>query len=541
MFRHFEPIVPRNGLTLVVGIVARISGCQNQKEMSLDDQVDHAKETIEELYDGPVEYDIITTVAKGERLDRPELEEVEASYCSKRYDFFVFDDLSRLIRGGEAARLLGVGVDHGTRTLCLDDGIDTADSTWEEDALNACSENVAHNERTSKRIKHKSMNRFKKYGRPTGRPIAGCIVPAGAKSYDDWLKDEEVTSVIHDGMKLLKESLDCAIVADSFNEEQFPVGPYARRKSWNGPMVRKFFGNPLLKGMARRGERHTVKNHGSGRRVSIKNPKGPVYYSAPHLAHLTEKEFDELNALLDAKNAHHRRATVDGVDPLLNRSRRHSVFPGMHSRCWYCGFHHVWGGNGITENLMCNNAREWRCWHSIGFSGPRAVELLVSAICEQLPRLDQFNEQFAAMVALARSEVEGKTVVEWKRLRTDEMTLSRQKVNLAEAIKESGPRPLLLQELDAVEAREQDLLLRRHRLERRRQNGLALPESLSVMRGMLEEEFLRLTHESPEFTALMRMLVPDFYVHAVGAVSVVTDWRAGGLNWCWLKTASVSQ
>jgi site-specific DNA recombinase len=119
MFRRHQEVVARNGHTLIVGIVARISGCDKQKEMSLDDQVDNAREAIEELYQGPVEYKTITTVAKGERLDRPELEEIETALYSSQFDCFVFDDLSRLIRGGEAARLLGVGVDHVTRSLCL--------------------------------------------------------------------------------------------------------------------------------------------------------------------------------------------------------------------------------------------------------------------------------------------------------------------------------------------------------------------------------------------------------------------------------------
>ena len=54
-----EKIVPRNGHTLMVGIAARISGCQNQKEMSLDDQVEAAKEEIKDLYDGPVTFDVM--------------------------------------------------------------------------------------------------------------------------------------------------------------------------------------------------------------------------------------------------------------------------------------------------------------------------------------------------------------------------------------------------------------------------------------------------------------------------------------------------
>lgn len=68
-------------------------------DSALNDQIDHAKEAIRELYDGPVEFVIITTVAKGESLDRPELEQIELAYRSAQYDFFIFDDLSRLIRG----------------------------------------------------------------------------------------------------------------------------------------------------------------------------------------------------------------------------------------------------------------------------------------------------------------------------------------------------------------------------------------------------------------------------------------------------------
>jgi hypothetical protein len=72
-----------------VAIVARISGCASQKEMSLDDQVDHAKEEVANLYQGPIEYRVIATKGKGEALDRPELVEVE-----------------QIIRRGDLSRML---------------------------------------------------------------------------------------------------------------------------------------------------------------------------------------------------------------------------------------------------------------------------------------------------------------------------------------------------------------------------------------------------------------------------------------------------
>ena len=74
MFKSSEHrIVPRNGHTLVVVIVARISGCANQKDLSLEDQIDHAKEIVADLYDGPVEYRVIATKrASGKSRDMGE-------------------------------------------------------------------------------------------------------------------------------------------------------------------------------------------------------------------------------------------------------------------------------------------------------------------------------------------------------------------------------------------------------------------------------------------------------------------------------------
>ena len=73
MPRRNDSTPPHDGKAAQTLVVARIRGCSKQKELSLDDQCDHLKEFVAELHDGPVEYDIIATKGKGERLDRPEL------------------------------------------------------------------------------------------------------------------------------------------------------------------------------------------------------------------------------------------------------------------------------------------------------------------------------------------------------------------------------------------------------------------------------------------------------------------------------------
>ena len=295
-------IVPRNGHTLVVGIVARISGCQNQKELSLDDQVDHGKEVVNELYQGPVEYRVVATKGKGERLDRPELAEVEAMLRTRELDLLVVEDLGRIVRGVSAAQLCGIAVDHGTRVLAPNDCIDTAEPTWEEDVISACRDHVGHNAHTSKRLKQKLMNRFAKFGGATARPIYGYIVPSGAKTYDDWQKEPTATPIYQEWFTRLREKPNCSAVADWLNGSGVPTGPYCRRKIWDGAMVRRTTANPLLKGMPSRGSKHTVKHHESGRRIAVRNPKGPQFRECPHLAHVEPATWDEVNALLKSSN-----------------------------------------------------------------------------------------------------------------------------------------------------------------------------------------------------------------------------------------------
>src|SRR5262249_46282032 len=142
----------------------------------------------------------------------------------------------------------GIAVDHGTRVIAINDCIDTNEDTWEEDVIAACRDHVGHNALTSKRIKQKLMNRFKKGIVATSREIAGYIKPPGAKTYFDWVKVDEATPIIREGLKKLGETLNCSLVADWFNSQHFPPGKYSRSKVWGGPMVRRFYKNLLLIG-----------------------------------------------------------------------------------------------------------------------------------------------------------------------------------------------------------------------------------------------------------------------------------------------------
>ena len=514
--RSDRELVPRNGHMLVVCIVARISGCPSQKELSLEDQVDHGKEEVAEMYDGPVEHRVIATKGKGERLDRPELVEIEQAFRSRELDLCVMEDVGRLVRGAEAVRLWGIAVDHGTRCIAPNDCCDTAEETWEEDLLSACRDHVGHNAHTSKRLKQKLMNRFKKFGGAVALPIAGYIKPEDTKSYGDWLKDDSATETIQKGLQLLKESLNCSAVADWFNQERFPTGPYCRLDEWNGQMVRRYFCNRLLAGCPGRGFRHTKKHHESGRRVSVKNTESPpIYLEYSHLAHVDVIELDEVNALLAANNDRYRRKRKNGVDPLWQKPRKRTRFPGQYARCWYCGRHFVWGANGVTENLMCCGSRRWRCWNSIGFSGALAVNRLVEVVTSELYKLDGFDAQFADLVKAANHDRSGSVAHRWRRLQHDEEKLARGRENLMSAILQYGRRRMFQKQLDAFDAKEKELCRERHYLEMLKARELKLPPSVGLLRQQLEEQFQRLAIGSPEVGELVSQLVPEFHVYLV--------------------------
>jgi hypothetical protein len=149
--------------------------------------------------------------------------------------------------------------------------------------------------------------------------------------------------------------------------------------------------------------------------------------------------FDQLNAYLAAANAHLGRKASDGT-LLLGRARGDSVFPGLHAHCWYCGFHYVWGANGMPDKLMCHNVRARQCWHAIGFSGAELTAKLSMAICNELAKLDGFDDQFAALVEESRRHVRDQFANPWEVLRRDEAKLAREKENLTASIKAVGPQ-----------------------------------------------------------------------------------------------------
>ncbi|MEX0612342.1 MAG: hypothetical protein WD738_00295 [Pirellulales bacterium] len=515
--RERDEIPPRNGFELVVCVTARISGGPRQKEMSLEDQVDHVKEVISEYYSGPVELRIVATKGKGEDLQRPELKVIEQQLRSRELDLWVCEDIGRAVRGAEASRLCGIAVDHGTRVLARHDGIDTNEEEWEKVVMEACGEHVNNNIRTSRRIKQRKQNRFRKFGGATPCQIAGYFKPDNAETYDDWRKIEDATPIIREGLCILRETLNCNRVADFFNKVGFKPGPYCRRSDgkWDGRMVRRFYKNSLLGGKPGRGFRHTVKHHERGQRKSVPNPNGPDFIDCPHLAHLDCDELVELNEQLRQKNSKLGRKKVNGVDPRFRVPRKTTVFPSQHARCYYCGFHYIRGGNGIVGHIGCANIRDWRCWNTVGVSCELAAKEVMRAITKFLYELDGFDAQFKELVEQAHRERIGVSADRWKQLDAEDTKAAREMANLIESMKMFGPTPEIKAALDDVKQRQQHLARERRALENATKRKLQLPGSIAELREAYEKKAEGLAIASPEFGDLLRQLAPEFHIYLV--------------------------
>jgi site-specific DNA recombinase len=510
-------LTPRNGHTLIAIIFARISGGPRQKEASIEDQIDHGKEVIGELHDGKVELRTYEVKAKGERIDRKELIDLEKQLRTREIDVLVAEDIGRMIRGAEASRLVGIAVDMGTRVLAPNDCIDTAEDDWEQDVIQACRDHVGHNIHGSKRIKQKLLNRFRKYGAATPCEIAGYVKPKGAETFHDWIRQESATPIVREGAGLLKRTLNCSVVADYFNSVGYDPGKYCRKKDrkWDGKMVRRYYKNTLLSGRPCRGTRHTVKHHESGRRVSVPNPEGPIFIDVPHLAHIDPVEQDELNDALRRRNACRGRKKVNDVDIRYQVPRKSTSFPSQHAKCFYCGYQFVRGANGIRDHIMCSNSRNWHCWNSVGVDCALAASKVTYELSSMLYELDRFDDQFRELVRHAYQNDRDNPAERWRLLEKNEAKLESQTRNLMNAVAEFGPSPELSQKLDELKRSKLPLCIERQKLEKLKQRALSLPTSVDELREKFESKFAGLAIDSPVFGSLLWGLVPEFHVFLV--------------------------
>ncbi len=459
-------------------------------------------------------FHVVKVTAKGERVDRSELRDIEQMFRSRKLDIFILEDIGRLVRGTAAKDLIGIAVDHGVRVISPNDCIDTAEE-WEQDAISACREHVGSNAHTSKRIKHKCMNRFLKMGGCTRCEIYGYIKPLGTKTYEHWQVDPAAKQIYEQWFAKLKEYPNCTAIADWLNDQKIKPGKYSRRSNWDGKMVRRITANPLLKGMPYRGRLYTKKHNETGRRICAKNPDGPQYYPCPHLQVVDSALFDEVNEIISKQNQKLGRKVSCNTDPRSQFPQKRSRFPGGIATCWYCGRTCVWGANGQRHGLMCPGAREWLCWCSFGFSGGYAQSKIAKALEDELFALKDFGQQYVQLVALSKAQDYGSKQVAQAKLNDTLQSLAQKKANVKVVIAAHGLHSSVKEMLDDIVAEEHRLSSERQRLANAGAQAIQLPQTIPALREVFASALANLAQDSFEFNQIMRRIISTFAVYLV--------------------------
>jgi DNA invertase Pin-like site-specific DNA recombinase len=510
------PLEPGSGGILRVLAPGRVSCPRPGKQdmRSLDDQQDIQRRWLEQHTDLPVEVEVIAGSGSGEILDRAEFLRLLDLIRSGKYDLVLTEDLGRIVRRVHAFYVCELCEDHGVRLIAINNhGVDTAQPGWREAAFFASFFYERDNHDKSLRIKERLRSRFLA-GAAIPGPIFGIVKSPGAKSDADLQKDPKAEPIYREWFRMLDEDgTSFSAIADWLNSKDVPVGGSCwKKEKWDCQLVGKTTRNPLLKGVRVHNERQSRRINATGKYKSEKAPSDRrLVREVPHLAFFEAAYYDRVVAAVNKRNAKYSRTEDGQADPLVNRAKKRTRFPGQMIECGICGRGFVFGGHGQRDHLMCDGARAYRCWNGITVDGPLAAERISNAVFHELAALEGFDAAF-----LLEVEEQAKLADEGRQAKLHSLTTSitrneRELSNVLAFIRNGTNSSTLRAELEKLEREKSQLAFSLNELESQPRNDIILP-TVDELRELARAAFHDLTHDSFEFAQLMRRLIPKIVV-----------------------------
>ena len=227
-------------------------------------------------------------------------------------------------------------------------------------------------------------------------------------------------------------------------------------------------------------------------------------------------EHDELLAEMDRRLAAHPRRQRAKTGP-KGRARSKTLFPGQLMICGVCGAPFYWCGNKALRCANMGNPARGSCWNHIqvdaGIVRRRILDVL----------FDILDDQPGVKASILHAAVEeckrlaGRHDRGAEALRKEVARLSKEKVNLAEAIRRGGEMDVLVEQLQQADER-----LRRAAADLRQAEGQAdANPTMATERDAAEhlaETMAYLMAESYEFSELLRRVIPVFRIVPLQAV-----------------------
>jgi hypothetical protein len=138
----------------------------------------------------------------------------------------------------------------------------------------------------------------------------------------------------------------------------------------------------------------------------------------------------------------------------------------------------------------------------------------MKAVTSVLYKLPEFDQQYRELVERAAKHSPDEIARRWEKLRQDEKSWEREKVNVTTSIRKHGEE-MFSDQMATLKADKLQIGRERKALQSLGENELKLPPSLTALREMLEREFVDAAWDSPEFGNLLRKLCPEFQVYLV--------------------------
>ncbi|QDU63249.1 Recombinase [Planctomycetes bacterium Pan216] len=510
------PLQPRSDNVLRVVLVVRISTV-HQDARSLEDQAALLRRWVHDRYDGEVEFRKIASRGSGEHLDRVELNELEETIESRRYDLVMAEDLGRICRRTRAFEFCELAEDADARLIAVNDNVDTAVEEWRLAAVFSVFRHEGDNRNTSKRIRRTLRNRFQHGGVVQTLPY-GYEKSNGSSLDTDVRKRPEAESVYSTWFDKLEDGATYSEIADWLNENEIPTGQWCRLSKWTPQMVSRVTNNPILKGVRQRNKKISKRLNKTGRSRSVHAPIDELLErSCAHLAFIEPERYDRTIRMLKRRNQKYCRGLKEGVDSRKNVPKKRTVWPGQSITCGICGRGFHYGGNGQSDHLICIGSKEYCCWNGVSFSGPMAASKICDAILKEVYKLPDYDE--AQTIELRRQLEEHHRTRDDSRRRLEQelRQLRRQIDNVMSLVREGGPLRSPREELRRLEDEESLIKDELFAMNGKERDSAVLP-SRELILANATRWCVELARDSPEFARVMRTLIPDLRVYPVRSI-----------------------
>jgi site-specific DNA recombinase len=263
----------------------------------------------------------------------------------------------------------------------------------------------------------------------------------------------------------------------------------------------------------------SVRVNKTGRRKSVKAPAELRQERfCPHLVFIEPERYDRVLAIVAKRNAKYAPRQENGSTVRKGISRKRTKFPGQCCYCGICGRLFVYGAHGQKTFLMCQGAREHKCWNGVSLNGPLTAAKFGEAVASEFEKIEDFGAVFEAELNQEAHRLNDLLDSNVRTIDADLVRTQREAENMLQEMRSGNRSQLVRDDLARLESEVAQLRRDREEAERTRVDKIVLP-SADELRQLYHDAFCELATDSFEFAQQLRRLIPRLVVFPVQLVN----------------------